>query len=903
MLYDVNLGIRDYFTYTDAMLNNSLFSDYLKSIGMKVYKGESTRDIVCLDFDFGSRSYDTEIKRLKKLYEVTDECDKRERLGRAIDKVQSNEHKYSEMKRDEIRNKFYTEGVSITYITKNKDGSIKSNECIHYKMLYRTSAKAKLGQVIFINEELYEQAYDWLTIGIGKLMPIDNAKIVEMSAYAPLTTSTIVGRLDIPVEDILILKDQDSLFSTIANVVKAEEYDSVSNGRPVKKKRCVVVREERQVKNTLWDGMGIIESSILPNWINGMALLRNHMFKMCGFRGHVQKFFVDWCYENGKDYYTYQIPDMFGNLHYVKDIKIITTDNAIKWKKFMDLMGNSPNEAYHYWCNRINADGSKWGVVKTDHASKLGNNQQMSYQMINTLPCTKDDVREIAQGSIDYVELLKVNNREFEKFLRANANEVNHYDMMADLYNQNPEFGDSTWFRNEKKKVISEYVFKLRNGKIAVNADNLTICGNPYALLLHSVGEDWNNDPTFSHEDGCVQCYTRRFDDGEYLAAIRSPHNSPNNMCYLHNVYSEEMERYFSFSNNIIAVNCINTDIQDRANGMDEDSDFFYVTDHVTMVKCAETCYREYHTIVNDLKESGLTYSNTPDSYALMDNRFSKSRLGIGWSSNLAMLAMTYYWTECSKEEKNEQLIRELHDNFVILSVLAQVLIDSCKRSYEIDGMDEVKRIQKTFCMKRTITITDEDTGKTREVKHDYPIFMKYTKDIPRTKDGKELSADIVQANRYKLNRRIDETLVCPMNWLEEWLDKIQGANKTTTIPTENFFVKFEGRANHKQMSKIMEIVEDYDNYVRTLNKSDDMDLEDYNIAVLDKTEEIIEKMEKIKIGNPVTINRLVETALGLQILSKQKTVTNRSSRYARKILNLLYKTNKEKFLSCFIKA
>ena len=26
MLYDVNLGTRDYFTYTDAMLNKSLFS-------------------------------------------------------------------------------------------------------------------------------------------------------------------------------------------------------------------------------------------------------------------------------------------------------------------------------------------------------------------------------------------------------------------------------------------------------------------------------------------------------------------------------------------------------------------------------------------------------------------------------------------------------------------------------------------------------------------------------------------------------------------------------------------------------------------------------------------------------------------------------------------------------------
>ena len=39
----------------------------------------------------------------------------------------------------------------------------------------------------------------------------------------------------------------------------------------------------------------------------------------------------------------------------------------------------------------------------------------------------------------------------------------------------------------------------------------------------------------------------------------------------MHNVYSEELQKYFKFSRNIVAINCIGTDIQDRANGMDED--------------------------------------------------------------------------------------------------------------------------------------------------------------------------------------------------------------------------------------------------------------------------------------------------------------------------------------------
>ena len=129
MLYDVNLGIRDYFTYTDAMLNNSLFSFYLQRNGLNIYRGkkdenkksknESTRDIVCLDFDFGSRSYDDELKRLVKLLGEDLSEDSKDRIRNTIKKVESNKNLYSEKKRGEIRDLFYNDGVDFTYKTKN----------------------------------------------------------------------------------------------------------------------------------------------------------------------------------------------------------------------------------------------------------------------------------------------------------------------------------------------------------------------------------------------------------------------------------------------------------------------------------------------------------------------------------------------------------------------------------------------------------------------------------------------------------------------------------------------------------------------------------------------------------------------------------------------------------------
>lgn len=571
------MGVRDRYDYTDAMIHHSLFTRWLKANGMETDKNdESTRDIICLDFQFGLRSYKEELAHVKQMRKTATEANDTEKLE-TIDKIQakieSNKDKYKKLSKDDIRRIFYTEGVSITYqdVINNKTGEIKET-IIHYKMLYRNPSKAKQGSCMFIRDELYDRAYEWITMGIGPLLPEKGAKIVEISAYAPLSTSAIEGTVTIPVEDVLILKDQDSFFRTIADIVRAEDYEVVlRGGKKETRKRCVVHRELTDVKNTLWDGMALIETSVMPGWCNGMALLRNHFFKACAFRTKLQMFIKDYCNNHDIDYQTYTIKDMFGNDHLAKDIKIITTDNACKFKKFADVLGGSFSSAYDYWRDMVRADGSVFGIVKSDHPSKLGNVQQMSYQMINTLPCTEEDIYEIAKTSVEYVELLKRDNDEFEKFLRKNATAVNHYEMLADLYQHNKNFQNSRMWRTDKKDIIKSYVARLRNGKITVNGDNLTVCGNPYALLMYTVGENWEDDPTLCQENGVIQVYTRRFGDGEFLCGIRNPHNSANNLGYFKNVRHPLMEKYFDFSNNIMAVNCIHTDVQARLNGEDFD--------------------------------------------------------------------------------------------------------------------------------------------------------------------------------------------------------------------------------------------------------------------------------------------------------------------------------------------
>ena len=546
ILYEYNLGVREHYDATDAMLTKSLFYDYLMEIGMKTHKDESTRDIICVNFGFGSSSYPEQVKKVKralKKAETENDFAKVERLNDVLERTELIKDRYVKKSAKQLRTIFYENGVDVSYSYRDPKTHNTKKEVIHYKMLYRTPGKAKTGSCMFINEELYDKAHEFLTMGIK--LPYHNAPIVEIAAYSSLITSSIVGKVEIEPENILILKDVDKFFKTDVISIEIDEN-----------KHCFAQKKDNyRLKNTLFDGQALIDESIFPAWGEGYILLRHHFCKMAAFRTNIQLFFQDYF---GEDYETAVVTDMFGNEHLAKDIKLITTDNAVKWLKF--------DVSYEYWCDWVHKNGNQFGIVKTAHVSKLGDVQRMSYQMVNSLDL--ESMPQTVQTSINYIEQLKTNDAVFLAYLKQNVNFSNDFDVLVALCENDPDFFRSEYFRERRSSIISGYVMKFKNGKVIQNADNLVIVGSPYAMLLHSVGEDTGLDDTFHVEEKCTQCYTERFDDGEHLAEFRSPFNSRNNLGYLHNMYHPKMKKYFTLGKQIIAINMIGTDFQDKNNGL-----------------------------------------------------------------------------------------------------------------------------------------------------------------------------------------------------------------------------------------------------------------------------------------------------------------------------------------------
>lgn len=844
--------------WNDAMLNDSLFLRYMRKHGMRIEKNGSSLDFIVLKFDYSVLSYCEQ-----ELYygyndgeqEENAEVNTEDLLSGIKDSVSAKE----------LRQMYYTQGCTITWHKYNKKtGDIihGADETITYRMLMRSPGKAKKGDCVFVREELLTIARDYLTMGLWDRMPQENADIVSLSAYSTLITASALDYIHIPLKNILIVRDQE--VSTILPGLTVDVDES---------SHCYVKKEEQcEIINTLWDGMGLIDDSIFPEdqGMDGFIYCRSHFFKSCLFRGNVVKYFMDYYKE---DYSTAAVTDMFGNKVKISDIRVIVTENSIKWMKFERLMKEYPEDndskAYKYYRHFMKKDGEMFSIVKTGHESKWGELQRSSYQINNSLPTTdKDILAKVAQTSVDYYNRMVQDHDAFINHLkRTSGNKYSVGNMLIALDEWNHDFRYTDYFKKKKSEILSEFKNKrLKLGKILQNGDNLVICGNPLALLKQVTGEGYSSEKCFDTHRKGIECYTSRFPDGQCLAGFRSPHNSSNNIVHLINRYPQELMRYFpELGQHVIVINGIGTDVQDRLNGQDLDSDSVYVTDQEEIVKLSEKAYLEYPTIINriPLKNSSL-YNMDMASFAEMDYKIARSQNDIGTTSNLAQLALSYYFDGRAADREGE-----LQDIFVICSVLAQVAIDSAKREFNVSVGSELGRLNKV------VAEIGENINGSRKYPRFYAGHMKMK--------GK---CEITENQVGKFN--------CPMDIVYDLVDemtidsRVNKEYQTRTIPVDSLLLPYnKGDANRKQYQKIVSEIEAYDAKVKNLDKA----AEDYSEKISYLFEQTADRIRKHTIKQD-TMMRLVDKAFHDPCLSRMRS----------RLLTLLYDNNLQNFLSCFVK-
>lgn len=837
----------------------------------------------------------------------------------------------------ELRDKYYENGVDYTLVKKNKDGEIVGDKnIIHYKMLMRSTGKAKEGDCVFIREQLHKKAINFLTMGFYDLMDEESKKdpekvfrLVELSAYQTLTTAKAIGFIRIPLDNILIIKDKEVYSDGMkAAIVRNETFKRTKKGEfepnfddprletlinkkgltldpdkaaknhaltLIKEKtkkalkdngirfngkypgnhpqveyestECTVTMSDNEkIKNVLWDGMGLIDDGFFPDGMEGFIYCRSHFFKSCLFRGNIQDFFKDYCVEHGLDYDTYTVEktDMFHRELRLRDIKVIITDKSIKWcKKFVDMMGGTEQKAFEYYTERMKMYDYYFSIVKTAHPSKIGDMQLSTYQMNNSLPTTNASVlRNISDNAINIINDMKMSDEKYIQYLGMKTSNTNDIfsiaKVMLELVKWNSNFLRTNFYRSYKSSDISRIKANCCEGRLPQVGDNLTIMDNPIALLLAAVGDDPMNEGCFSLRDDGVECYSPRFDDGESLAAFRSPHNSPNNIICLHNVHPDKLVKYFpNIGNNVIVFNAIKTDTQARLSGHDCDTDFVYVTNQPELADLAKLAYMQYPTIINDVDELGSSdYHFTLKDYAKMDNAISDAQESIGTSTDVAQLALSYYYDGNMEDE-------ELLKCFIILSVIGQISIDLAKKTFDIDVVKEIRRIRNLPCMKKKYI----------------PEFFAKTK---KSRNSKEFPEGT-----------IIKTLNCPMDIMAKQIDTevIYAPRQSHDYSLWNLLNKsIVGKGNKDKKRKVIEQAEIYNKKSKWLESHEsEFKKSTYYLLRQGAITQFLHRAKK---------NLDQETIMHLVLFA----VKNDNSDICGVIFNFLYEAYRDEFLNCFVK-
>ncbi len=432
------------------------------------------------------------------------------------------------MSRKELRKDLYKNGFVCNGI-----------EFVRYK---RSSGSSRVGKCLFIDKNLYPDMHRWELCGLD-INENDEIDLAAFEAYISLPSSSCIDTLEIKPENILVINDYESEFEDDVIAVYGEGENFIAKEIRAK------------IKNSIWDGQSLMDESLYAEKYSDktMLLLRNRFFKSACFKTRIRQWFRD---NNITD-----ISQLNGytRAKKIEDIKLITTPSSIKYIKFGSL---------DKWLDNLY---TTFGIVKYEKATRYvdGNLVQCHYQLLNTLQLSRENIRDLLQPNLDYLNLIRKDPAVMRYHLKYPYSLPDNNDgcktrdeVIMKVMGMNSKFADTGLYDGFRKDLTKAMLKNFRSGHILINGNYETLLGNGVEMLQQAIG-------TFRGESvlGTGNIHTRRFPFGTRLLGTRSPHINSGNVLLANNTENELIEKYFVLSREICYVNAIGENIQQRLNG------------------------------------------------------------------------------------------------------------------------------------------------------------------------------------------------------------------------------------------------------------------------------------------------------------------------------------------------
>ena len=756
--------------------------------------------------------------------------------------------KYQSISTAKMREEFYKNGFFIN-----------GHRYVRYK---RSAGSAKGGSCLFVRDDLYGVMNDWSKTGLEEDKDLCFDSLTAYEAYKALSLSSLIKYFKLNPYHILFVKDFE-------HFVKDQEVVEVKAEGQKGKQTLVASRTKCEVKNNLFDGEGLLDVSIFKKLKlskKGMMLLRNRFFKCCAFNTNLQEWF------KANNITAVEQLNGYTFTKNIEDIVLVVSESCLKYLKM--CKGGFSKENIWRWCEEVSDphDHSLFGVVKCDKDTRFfdGEMVETTYQLLNTLQLKKNrDINLLINGYIDYIKKIrdiketpeyvklylqgevKEENEEYEDDSEDDAIASDIFDYSSysfknkicyDLMNLNGEFIKTDLFKYHIfKNVVNSFRLKLFDGRILVDGTYATLFGNPIEYLKYIIKNDGKplfgeNNITSSLNENEIYCSF--FENNTELVGSRAPHMTMGNLLYAKNKKPEDIDRWFNLSRNIVIVDAINNNIQQRLNGADYDSDTMLITNNRIIVDAVKSNYQRFPVPVaafgHEDKKLLNKSANKKENIALnlyeIDNAIARNN--VGTIVNLSQKLNSHLWdkvnTKGYKDKINEA---ELYNQIATLAVLAGAEIDSAKRSFGF----------KTISVLNKVRAFAKDHGYERK-----PAFFFYV-----------ASGDIKKPKIGKINNKLKDLekkdfFKTTMDYLWEYtiVNKIEVSNINTiplsTLLSKNDSTKRLTGTNYDQVKAALPELENVRKIINKNNKARNKSIS-YEVEKRQFNDEIKEGYDKIK--------------------------------------------------------
>lgn len=745
--------------------------------------------------------------------------------GKYMSKAETHVHKTVAMLRSEL----YTKGFWC-------DGT-------HYVRFKRSSGSSRIGKCLFIDEKLYSSMHKYELCGL-KIKENQELDLAAFEAYRSLSLSSIIDTIEIQPENILVIDDYKSVFKDTVAVTE------LNNGH------LDTTEKEISITNSIWDGQSLMDISLFGKYKDrGMLLLRNRFFKSCCFNCNVQKWFADNGIKEIKQLNGFTLAQK------IADVKLITTPSSIKYLKFGTLK---------QWLGKID---KAFGVVKYDKPSHHfhGEMVESHYQLLNTLQLNENEVSALLEPYLNYIEYIKREPAVLRDHIKynygfidnLNGQDQNILNKQAVIYSMlgiSDEFSKTKLYKDFRNDLVRSLIKRIRRGHVLINGNYSTMIGNPVEMLQASIGK-FNG----VSQIGIGNIYSTRFNFNKTLLGSRSPHICAGNILLTENKHNDLIKMYFNFTPQIVAVNAIGENIQQRLNGCDYDSDSILLTDNSVLIKAARKNQGRFLVPTANLPSLKINRTYHPEQQTELDIKTSVNKIGeivnLSQELNTALCQNIY---EGVSEKEN----RALYGDICTLAVLSGVEIDAAKREYTINTTEEIKRIKNKYSFK--------DTKIEKNIK---PYFFKFISQYKGLCDTNK--------NDYRFSH-------CTMDILEKVINKfslytdIEPPLKLSGVLVQNQYDS--KKIKYEQIKKIILIMRKTRTDINNIWHSLCNEKDDTKIVKWQQTEELRLKASaliyKIKLSD-ATMYRL------LQLIDQPEY-----SDISRSLFNILFSYPDKRFLS-----